>query len=115
MKSSMKAETENDRPVLGKTENDRPVLGKTENDRPVLGKTENDRPVLNKSFGLEEGTCYLGRGKTAETSYMLCQAIVEQGTAGLCITTRFAEKVRSRYRFASVPVGWISFVQGDQH
>ena len=52
----MKAETENDRPVLGKTENDRPVLGKTENDRPVLGKTENDRLVLNKPFGLEEGT-----------------------------------------------------------
>src|SRR5438093_11829648 len=111
----MKAETENDRPVLGKTENDRPVLGKTENDRPVLGKTENDRPVLNKSFGLEEGTCYLVRGKKAETSYMLFQAIVEQGTPGLCITTRFPEKVRSRYRFASVPVWWISFVPGDQH
>src|SRR5437867_4136681 len=111
----MKAETENDRPVLGKTENDRPVLGKTENDRPVLGKTENDRPVLNKPFGLEEGTCYLVRGKKAETSYMLFQAIVEQGTPGLCITTRFPEKVRSRYRFASVPVWWISFVPGDQH
>src|SRR5256886_3940692 len=111
----MKAETENDRPVLGKTENDRPVLGKTENDRPVLGKTENDRPVLNKPFGLEAGTCYLVRGKKAETSYMLFQAIVEQGTPGLCITTRFPEKVRSRYRFASVPVWWISFVPGDQH
>src|SRR5437667_7924016 len=104
----MKAETENDRPVLGKTENDRPVLGKTENDRPVLGKTENDRPVLNKPFGLEEGTCYLVRGKKAETSYLLFQAIVEVGTRDLCITTRFPEKVRSRYRCAPVSVGWLS-------
>src|SRR3989449_10918539 len=99
----MKGEPEKDRPVLGETENDRPVLGKTENDRPVLGKTENDRPGLNKPFGLEEGTCYLVRGKKAETSYMLFQAIVEQWTPDLCIRTRFPAKARSRYRFASVP------------
>src|SRR5437867_12828562 len=91
--------TENDRPVLGKTENDRPVLGKTENDRPVLGKTENDRPVLNKSFGLEEGTCYLDRGQKAETSDMLLQAIVVQGPPGVGITTRFPEQVRWRHSF----------------
>src|SRR5438093_13073264 len=83
--------TENDRPVLGKTENDRPVLGKTENDRPVLGKTENDRPVLNKPFRLEEGACYLVRGKHVETSYMLFQAMVEQVTPGLRIRTNFPE------------------------
>src|SRR5947199_9970218 len=82
--------TENDRPVLGKTENDRPVLGKTENDRPVLGKTENDRPVLNKPFRLEEGTCYLVRGKKAETSYTLVHGSVERCTPVLCFTTRFA-------------------------
>src|SRR6266545_902908 len=91
------------------------MKAETENDRPVLGKIENDRPVLNKPFGLEEGTCYLVRGKKAETSYLLFQAIVERGAPGLCITTMYPEKVRSRYRLASVPVWWISFVPGDQH
>src|SRR3989454_12260192 len=86
---AMSAENENDRPMLGKTENDRPMLGKTENDRPMLGKTENDRPMLGKPFGLEEGTCYLVRGKQSETSYLLFQAVVEQGTPGLCITTMY--------------------------
>src|SRR2546428_141883 len=98
-----------------RAENDRPMLGKTENDRPMLGKTENDRPMLDKLFGLEEGTCYLVRGKKAETSYLLFQGIVERGTPGLCITTMYPEKVRSRYSLASVPVWWISFVPGDQH
>ncbi|PYK11486.1 MAG: hypothetical protein DME61_00625 [Verrucomicrobia bacterium] len=101
--------------MRAENENDRPMLGKTENDRPMLGKTENDRPMLGKPFGLEDGTCYLVRGKQAETSYLLFQAIVEQGTPGLCITTMYPEKVRSRYSLASVPVWWISFVPGDQH
>jgi len=101
--------------MRAETENDRPMLGKTENDRPMLGKTENDRPMPDKLFGLEEGTCYLVRGKKAETSYLLFQGIVERGTPGLCITTMYPEKVRSRYSLASVPVWWISFVPGDQH
>src|SRR5256712_11169136 len=111
----MSAENETDRPMLGKTENARPMLGKTENDRPMLGKTENDRPMLGKPFGLEEGTCSLVRGKQSETSYLLFQAVVEQGTPGLCITTMYPEKVRLRYSLASVPVWWISFVPGDRH
>src|SRR3989475_12578213 len=111
----MKTQTENDHTVPGPTENARPALDKTENDRPVLGKTENDRPVLNTPFGLEEGTCYLVRGKNAETSYLLFQAMVEQGTPGLCITTMYPEKVRSRYSLASVPVWWISYVPGVEH
>src|SRR3989442_12874164 len=111
----MSAETENNRPMLGKTENDRPMLGKTENDRPMLGKTENDRPTLGKPFGLEEGTRYLVRGKQSETSYLLFQAVVEQGPPGLCITTTYAQKVRLRYRLASVPVWWISCFPADWH
>src|SRR5437899_11223282 len=101
--------------MRAENENDRPMLGKTENDRPMLGKTENDRPMLGKPFGLEDGTCYLVRGKQAETSYLLFQAIVEQGTPGLGITAMYPQKVRSRYSLASVPVRWISFVAGDQH
>jgi len=81
----------------------------------MLCKTENDRPMLGKPFGLEEGTCYLVRGKQSETSYLLFQAVVEQGTPGLCITTMYPEKVRLRYSLASVPVWWISFVPGDRH
>ena len=101
--------------MRAENENDRLVLGKTENDRLRLGKTENDRPRLSEPFGLEVGTCYLVRGKQAETSYLLFQAIVEQGTPGLCITTMYPEKVRTRYSLASVPVWWISFVPGDRH
>jgi hypothetical protein len=91
------------------------MKAENENDHLILGKPENDHPMLNKRFGLEEGTCYLVRGKKAETSYLLFQAMVEQGTPGLCITTMYPEKVRSRYSLASVPVWWISFVPGNQH
>ncbi len=91
------------------------MRAENENDRRMFGKTENDRLMFGEPFGLEEGTCYLVRGKKAETSYLLFQAIVELGTPGLCITTMFPEKVRSRYSLASVPVWWISFVPGDQH
>ena len=101
--------------MRAENEDDRPMLGKTENPRPMLGKTENPRPMLGKPFGLEEGTCYLVRGKEAETSYLLFQAVVELGTPGLCITTMYPEKVRSQYRLASFPVWWISFVPGDQN
>jgi hypothetical protein len=86
-----------------------------ENDRPMLGEIENDHRMFGKPFGLEEGTCYLVRGKQSETSYRLFQAIVERGTPGLCITTLHPEKVRSQYGLASVPVWWISYVPGDQH
>src|SRR6266704_3475774 len=81
----------------------------------MRAENENDRRMFGKPFGLEEGTCYLVRGKKAETSYLLFQAIVEKGTPGLCITTLYPEKVRSRYSLASFPVWWISFVPGDQH
>jgi Protein of unknown function (DUF835) len=101
--------------MRAENENDRSMLGKTENDHTEVGKTENDHPMLGKPFGLEEGTCYLVRGKKAETSYLLFQAVVEKGTPGLCITTMYPEKVRSLYSLASVPVWWISFVPGDQH
>lgn len=74
-----------------------------------------DRPKLGTQFGLEEGTCYLVRGKQAETSYRLFQGILEQGTPGLCITRMHPDKVRSRYALASVPVWWISYVPGDRH
>ena len=84
---------------------------------PLLPRAEieNDRPKLGSLFGLEEGTCYLVRGKQAETSYLLFQALVEQGTPGLCITRMHPDKVRSRYSLASVPVWWISYVPGVEH
>src|SRR2546427_12819685 len=82
--SAMSAENENDRPMLGKTENDRPMLGMTENDRPMLGKTENDHPMLGNPFGVDEGTCYLGRGKQSQTSYLLVLGVVKQYILGSC-------------------------------
>lgn len=91
------------------------MKAKTDIERPVLGKAENDRPMLGKPFGLEQGTCYLVRGKQADTSYLLLESLVENGTPGLCITKMYPEKVRSRYSLASVPVLWISDVPGDQN
>lgn len=76
---------------------------------------EVDSPKFERPFGLENGSCYLIRGKQAETSYLLFQDLVEQGTPGLCITRMYPEKVRSRYSLASVPVWWISYVPGDRN
>jgi two-component system cell cycle response regulator len=77
--------------------------------------TEDDPPSSSKPFGLEDGTCYLIPGKQSETSYLLFQGLVEGGTPGLCITRRYPEKVRSKYRLDSVPVWWISYAPGDQN
>jgi two-component system cell cycle response regulator len=79
------------------------------------GTIEDDRLRSSRPFGLEDGTCYLIPGKQSETSYLLFQGLVEGGTPGLCITRRYPEKVRSRYRLDSVPVWWISYAPGDQN
>src|SRR5712692_9650056 len=79
------------------------------------GTTEDDRLRSSRPFGLEDGTCYLIPGKQSETSYLLFQGLVEGGTPGLCITRRYPEKVRSRYRLDTVPVWWISYPPGDQN
>src|SRR6266568_3558636 len=57
------------------------MRAENENDRRMFGKTENDRPMFGEPFGLEEGTCYLVRGKKAETSYLLFQDIVPRESA----------------------------------
>src|SRR5438132_332812 len=81
--------------MRAENEDDRPMLGKTENPRPMLGKTENPRPMLGKPFGLEEGTCYLVRGKEAETSYLLFQAIVDPECFKLSEFARLERSLKS--------------------
>lgn len=72
-----------------------------------------DRSALDAPFELEEGTCYLVRGKAAETSYRFFEHLIQQGTPGLCITRIYPEKVQSRFGLASVPMWWISHSPGD--
>ena len=64
-------------------------------------------------FPLEEGVCYLVRGKSAEGVYRLGEIHAEDGTAVLCISRTYPERLRSRYGFENATLWWISGSPGE--
>lgn len=66
-------------------------------------------------FALDEGTCYLVRGKAVDTTYRLFKDLTERGKPGLCVSRLYPERVRSRYHLDRASLWWISHSPGEDH
>lgn len=70
---------------------------------------------LDQPLRLDDGICYLVRGKAIETSYRVFQFLVDRGTPGVCVSRIFPDRVRERYGLTDGPIWWISNCPGDEH
>jgi uncharacterized protein DUF835 len=70
---------------------------------------------LANPFPLEEGVCYLVRGKSVDSSYRLAAYRAEEGVPVLCVSRIHPDRLRSKYGLASATVWWISESPGEGH
>ena len=66
-------------------------------------------------FRIEEGVCYVVRGKSADSTYRLAARQAEQGVPALCVSRTYPDRLRARYRLASAAVWWITESPGEGH
>lgn len=66
-------------------------------------------------FPIEEGVCYLVRGKSVDSTYRLAGVQAEQSVPVLCVTRIYPDRLRARYRLASATVWWITESPGEGH
>lgn len=64
-------------------------------------------------LALDEGNCYLVRGKLADTTYRVFKDVMDQGIPGLCVSRLYPDRVRSRYNLEGASVWWISHSPGE--
>lgn len=64
---------------------------------------------------LEEGTCYLVKGRTAEAGYRYARWQAEEGLSVLCVSRLHPDRVRTRYGLGQVTRWWISTCPGDDN
>ncbi len=73
------------------------------------------RPESAARFPLEEGVCYLVRGKSAEPCYRFAQAQAAAGTPILCVSRTVPDRLRSRYDLDGAEMWWITGSPGEGH
>ncbi len=73
------------------------------------------RPDDNTRFPLEDGVCYLVRGKTAEPCYRLAKAWDEAGIPVLCVSRTHPDRLRIRFGLENAETWWITGAPGDGH
>lgn len=72
-------------------------------------------PGIGNPFPLEEGTCYLVRGKSVDSAYRLAEARAEQGVPVLCVSRIYPDRLRAKNGLASTTLWWISESPGEGH
>jgi two-component system cell cycle response regulator len=66
-------------------------------------------------FHLEEGTCYLAKGKSTESSYRFARHVIDEGTPLLCVSRMHPERVRSKHGLPGGEIWWISTSPGKDN
>ena len=66
-------------------------------------------------FAIEEGVCYVVRGKSVDSTYRLASLQAEQGVPVLCVSRLYPVRLLSKYRLASATVWWITESPGEGH
>lgn len=66
-------------------------------------------------FPLDEGVCYLVRGKSVDSTYRLAAHLAEDGVPVLCVSRIHPDRLRSKYRLDNALVWWISESPGEGH
>src|SRR5438552_874097 len=64
---------------------------------------------------IRRGVCYLLENETSETAYRLFLRLLPEQEAGFCLSRMHPEKVRTRFGSASVRIGWLAEVPGEDH
>src|SRR5467141_1671368 len=64
---------------------------------------------------IRRGVCYLLEDETSETDYRLFLRLLPEQEAGFCISRMHPEKVRTRFGPASIRIGWLAEVPGEDH
>jgi Protein of unknown function (DUF835)/zinc-ribbon domain len=64
---------------------------------------------------IRRGVCYLLEDETSETAYRLFLRLFPEQEAGFCISRMHPEKVRTRFGPASIRIGWLAEVPGEDH
>lgn len=70
---------------------------------------------LTVPFPLEEGVCYLVRGKSVDSTFRLAEHQAEQGVPVLCASRIYPARLRTRYGLAVATLWWISESPGEGH
>ncbi len=63
-------------------------------------------------FPLEEGVCYLVRGKSVESTFRLAHLRARDGLPVLCVSRIHPERLRAKYGLADAELWWISETPG---
>src|SRR6266480_329970 len=64
---------------------------------------------------IRRGVCYLLEDETSDTAYRLLLRLLPEQEAGFCISRMHPEKVRTRFGPASIRIGWLAEVPGEDH
>ncbi len=70
---------------------------------------------LVNPFPLDEGVCYLVRGKSVDSTYRLAALRAEDGTPVLGVSRIHPDRLRSKYGLEHAVLWWISESPGDGH
>ena len=81
-----------------------------------MPQAHGDRQLgLVNPLPIEEGVCYLVKGKSVEPAYRLLQYRVMEGAPVLCVSRLHPDRLRTKFGLASATVWWISESPGEGH
>ena len=72
-------------------------------------------PDLAAPFSLEEGVCYLVRGKSVEPCYRMARSHACAGVPVLCVSRTHPDRLRTKYGIAHAETWWITGSPGEGH
>ncbi len=73
------------------------------------------KPGLVVPFPIEEGVCYLVRGKSMDSTFRLADLYADQSVPVLCVSRIYPDRLRAKYGLASATIWWISESPGEDH
>ncbi len=75
--------------------------------------SDSRRLIAGEPFPLEEGVCYLLKGKTVDSAYRLARRAAESGVPVLCVSRIHPDRIRAKYGFTGASTWWISGSPGE--
>lgn len=66
-------------------------------------------------FPIEEGVCYLVRGKSVDSTYRLADFHAQEGVPVLCVSRIHPDRLRTKHGLAGATAWWISESPGEGH
>ena len=73
------------------------------------------RPRVATTLPLEEGVCYLVKGKSVDPCYQLAQRRSAARVPVLCVSRIHPDRLRTKYGLARAAIWWITGSPGENH